>query len=172
MSADDILDVIDVDDNVVGTAPRDVCHRDNLLHRVVHFTLIDRNNQKILLAKQPALKDFDIGMSVFLGGHVASGENYEECLKREIKEELGIDCERYTEMGKHLFEYRGKSELAQFYLVTWNGQKLICDSNEMDGVWWADGYELMTARANIGPITGYWVDSTDWNEVLNAKSLA
>ena len=171
MSADELLDVIDVDDNVIGTSPKDICHRDNLLHRVVHFTLIDSMTKKILIVKQPASKNSDIGMLVFLGGHVVSGEDYEECLKREVKEELGVECNGYIEIGKHLFEYEGRSELAHFYLILWQGQQLTCDYEEMDEISWVGVSELVELRNNIGQITGYWVDNIDWNGIVDARPL-
>ena len=35
------LDVVDADNRVVGRAPRDVAHRDGLMHRSVHLLLLD-----------------------------------------------------------------------------------------------------------------------------------
>jgi isopentenyldiphosphate isomerase len=49
----EILDVIDENDNVIGTATREQCHTDpKLLHHTVHFTFIDRKNSKILLTQR------------------------------------------------------------------------------------------------------------------------
>ena len=51
---------------------------------------IIRKNGRVLIAQRPTDKLLG-GMWEFPGGKLEAGESFEECLKREIKEELGIE---------------------------------------------------------------------------------
>jgi 8-oxo-dGTP diphosphatase len=59
---------------------------------VVAAALVDRDN-RVLLSKRPEGKSL-AGLWEFPGGKVDAGETPEEALRRELKEELGIEvCE-------------------------------------------------------------------------------
>lgn len=86
----ELLDIVDDDDNVIGQATRDECHKNNLTHRTVMFFVFDQSN-KVLVTKRTENKDFFPGYwSIAIGGHVSAGQTYEIAAKREIEEETGI----------------------------------------------------------------------------------
>jgi 8-oxo-dGTP diphosphatase len=60
----------------------------------------------------------------FPGGKVEAGESPEHALRRELEEELGIECARPSEMTRYTFTYPGKNPiLLIFLLVTeWRGE--------------------------------------------------
>ena len=98
------FDVVDEKNNVVGKASREECHKKGLWHRGVHILIINSKSE-ILLQKRSISKDLYKGYwSDSVGGHVNSGESYEETAQRELKEELGIstkltkllDFKKYT----------------------------------------------------------------------------
>ena len=72
--------------------------------RFAALGIILNKENKILLAKR-AQKPY-VGFWDFPGGHIYIGETVEDCLKREIHEELGVE----SEMGKlfHVYSDRGK----------------------------------------------------------------
>jgi isopentenyl-diphosphate delta-isomerase len=86
----EFFDVVDEDDNVIGKASRDQCHKRELIHRSVMFFIFDDKN-RILVTKRTKTKDFFPGYwSIVLGGHVHSGETYYEAVIREIEEEANL----------------------------------------------------------------------------------
>jgi isopentenyl-diphosphate delta-isomerase type 1 len=92
---EEIFDVVDEDDKVIGQASRKECHDNNLVHRSVMFFVFDSKN-RVLVSKRTQNKDFFPGyFSIVLGGHVQSGETYEEAAAREIEEEIGISAKPY-----------------------------------------------------------------------------
>ena len=86
----EIYDVVDKYDQVIGKATRREIHEKNLMHRSVHVFVFNSYNQ-IFLQKRSNLKDENPGYwDTSAAGHVDSGETYDECAKRELWEELQI----------------------------------------------------------------------------------
>jgi isopentenyl-diphosphate delta-isomerase type 1 len=89
-SSDEIFDVVDELDRVIGMAPRSEVHRRKLRHRAVHVFLFN-TQAELFVQKRSAAKDtfprcFDSSAS----GHLNSGEDYDICAQRETQEELGL----------------------------------------------------------------------------------
>jgi isopentenyldiphosphate isomerase len=92
---EELFDVVDDEDNIVGKATRSECHENGLIHRSVMFFVFDPK-KRVLVTKRTLNKDFFPGFySIVLGGHVQSGESYEEAVVREIEEEIGISAKPY-----------------------------------------------------------------------------
>jgi isopentenyldiphosphate isomerase len=91
----EILEIVNEQGDVTGTATREEIHKDNsLLHRVVHLLLFNRKGL-LLLQKRSMSKDIAPGKwDTSVGGHVDPGEDINTALKREMEEELSlIKCE-------------------------------------------------------------------------------
>ena len=89
-SPDEIFDVVDENDRVVGRATRAEVHRRRLLHRAVHIVVSDGRGN-VVLQKRSLAKDTCPGLlSTSCAGHVDAGESYEQAARRELEEELGI----------------------------------------------------------------------------------
>ncbi len=74
---------------------------------VPHFTVtaaILRRDGKILLARRPS-KGLLGGMWEFPGGKVEPGESLEKCVKREIREELGVNIRVGEKFGTYHHAY-------------------------------------------------------------------
>lgn len=89
---DEVFDVVDENDNVIGKATRREVHKNKkLIHRSIGVAIFNIQG-KIYLQQRSATKDKDpLLWTVGCSGHVESGDNYEETAKRELTEELGIN---------------------------------------------------------------------------------
>jgi isopentenyldiphosphate isomerase len=86
----ELLDVVDDDDCVIGYAERKDAYLQKLPHRIVHVLLFN-SNQEIALQLRGMNVSFCPGhWSTTVGGHVLSGESYEDAAIRESREEIGI----------------------------------------------------------------------------------
>ncbi len=65
---------------------------------------IIRNNEKILIARR-AQGEKHAGFWEFPGGKLEAGETPEECLKRELFEEFGIDTKNQGFVTESIYEY-------------------------------------------------------------------
>jgi isopentenyldiphosphate isomerase len=86
----DMVDIVDADDRVIGRTTRDAAHSQHLLHRFVQVFVIDPG-QRILVQRRSAAKK--LGPLLFdasVGAHVDAGETYDQAVRREAVEELGL----------------------------------------------------------------------------------
>lgn len=87
---DEVFDVVDADDRVVGQATRSEVHARHLLHRAVHILWL-RGDGLLCLQRRSYAKDSCPGLlSTSCAGHLDAGEAYATAARRELAEELGI----------------------------------------------------------------------------------
>ena len=88
----EILDIYDKDFEKIGTATRGEIHEKGHIHKVVHCCFEENTeNGKYCYFQQRAMyKSYPGLYGVMVGGHIDSGEDVFEALKREISEEAGI----------------------------------------------------------------------------------
>ena len=88
--AEEILDVCDDRDCVIGTAPRSRVHAEGLLHRAVHI-FVFKSDGRLLLQRRSATKDESpLKLTSSASGHLGAGESYETAAVREMQEEIGL----------------------------------------------------------------------------------
>lgn len=134
------LDYYDEEGNYLGVATRDVVHRDGLWHKTVQNWLYTKDGKVLFQIRKDNGKFYTTA-----SGHVDKGESIEEAFAREIKEEIGLDCDA--------------KDAKMIELVTWRMDKV-----KKDGT-------IMKDRAKssffIVPYDGDYTDFTfDTNEVL------
>ncbi|GGT41628.1 NUDIX hydrolase [Streptomyces purpureus] len=89
-AADEILDLVDEHDEVVGQAPRGEVYARGLRHRCV-FVLARDSSGRVFVHRRTATKlVFPSLYDMFVGGVVGAGESYDDAALREAQEELGV----------------------------------------------------------------------------------
>lgn len=87
----EFLDIVDDNNNVVGCDSMTEVYSKKLPHRIVHVFVLHQDMPAIYLQRRAATKSFLPNYyCTSAGGHVSSGESYEEAARRELKEEIGI----------------------------------------------------------------------------------
>lgn len=88
--AEEIFDVVNECDQVIGQAPRREVHRMGWRHRAVHV-LVFNSRGEIFVQQRSLTKDMSPGQwDSSAAGHLDAGEDYDACALRELGEELGI----------------------------------------------------------------------------------
>ncbi len=86
----EFLDIVDDNDNVIGREEYSQVYKKNLTHRIAHI-IIFNNKGEMALQMRSAEKRFCPGhWCTSAGGHVHSGESYNDAALRETEEELGV----------------------------------------------------------------------------------
>jgi len=118
---EELLDIVDDNDCVVGLLPRSDVHRLGLKHRAVHI-LIFNSKGELFLQRRSMRKDKCPGLwDSSASGHLESGEDYNDCAIRELREELGI-----TAVGglTRLFKLQACNETDNEFVWVYRG---FCD---------------------------------------------
>ncbi|MFC5215888.1 NUDIX hydrolase [Streptomyces coerulescens] len=104
-SADEILDIVDENDRVVGRSPRGEAYAKGLRHRCVFIEARDAENRLFVHRRTPTKLVFPSQYDMFVGGVVGAGESYDDAALREAEEELGVSgLPRPTFLFKFLYD--------------------------------------------------------------------
>lgn len=86
----ELLDVVDENDEIIGQDTREDIHKQGLLHREVYVILYDHQKQALFQLRSQS-RDTNPGkLTVSASGHVDLGSTYNETAVKELKEELGL----------------------------------------------------------------------------------
>lgn len=163
----EIVDIINENDEVIGQASRKDADNDpNLMHRTVHFTLINPKKKSILITQRSFSKKNDAGKYCFLGEHLVSGEKYNDAVVRGVKEELGIDINEIKELSQNVFEYDSQRELVKFYVGISDGI-VSFDEREIEQAQWLSVEELIDSDLDISDMTKYWIQNVNWSQLFS-----
>lgn len=117
--SEEIFDVVNERDEVIGQAPRSEVHRRGLKHRAVHV-LVFNSRGELFLQKRSMMKDcFPGAWDSSASGHLDTGEAYDGCAVREVREELGVQLEGVPE---RLFKVDACAETGQEFVWVYQGR--------------------------------------------------
>jgi isopentenyl-diphosphate delta-isomerase type 1 len=132
---DELFDVVDISDRVVGTARRGDVHANGWLHRAVHV-LVCREDGAVFLQKRSMQKDSQPGKwDSSSSGHLDSGEGYEAAAVRELEEELGIATAEVVEIGRLPASKATGNEFVRVYKTSHEGPFTLHPDEIEDGKW-------------------------------------
>jgi isopentenyldiphosphate isomerase len=102
---DEVLDIVDEQDRVVGQAPRRRVYAERLRHRAA-FVLARDGAGRIFVHRRTAAKlVFPSRYDMFVGGVLGAGETYDDAARREAAEELGVpSIAQPTPLFRFLYE--------------------------------------------------------------------
>ncbi len=140
--SEEIFDVVNERDEVIGRKPRSEVHRLGLMHRATHVLVFNSPGQ-IFLQKRSQKKDRQPGRwDASASGHVDSGEDYDACALRELGEELGL---RLSAPPRRLFKLAASPETDQehvwVYRCAAEGPFTLCPE-EIEGGGWFGSEEV------------------------------
>src|SRR5437867_4137970 len=107
---EEIFDVVNDRDEVIDRQPRGEVHRLGLKHRATHV-LVFNSRGEIFLQKRSMNKDRQPGLwDSSASGHLNSGEDYDACARREVREEIGLELK---DIPRRLFKLPASSATDQ-----------------------------------------------------------
>jgi len=87
---EEIFDVVDENDRVIGQASRSEVHAQGLLHRAANVFVFDSQGRLLLQMRSATKDEFPQCYTSSASGHLDAGESYEQAAVRELHEELGL----------------------------------------------------------------------------------
>ncbi|HLA40961.1 MAG TPA: NUDIX domain-containing protein [Candidatus Glassbacteria bacterium] len=149
---EEIFDIVDESDRVIGTAVRSLVHGNPaLIHRSVHVHVFN-SARDLFLQKRGLNKETQPGKwDTSVGGHVASGEAPAEAALREMHEELGISGTAPEFLYRYLWRTPFESEMVSSYFCRWDGPIRLLESEIDDGRFW--NFDQIKKETGSGKLT-------------------
>ena len=142
---DELMDVVDRRDNVIGKKRRSALYAEGSQNsRVINVFLVNEKRQIWTPRRCAHKRLFPMHLDMSCGGHVMSGESYEEAFQREVKEELNIDIRQSTwHLLGHLSPYdHGVSMFMKVYVILGN-ETPRWNSDDFVEAYWLWPWEIM-----------------------------
>jgi isopentenyldiphosphate isomerase len=142
---DELFDIVDDRDRVIGQAPRSACHGNPaLVHRVAHVLVVNGRGE-LLLQKRSANKDIQPGKwDTSVGGHLDPGEDYLTAARREMAEEIGVSGVPLIFLYHSQMRNAIESENIATFLACYDGP-LQANPNEIDELRFWTAVEIAAA---------------------------
>jgi isopentenyldiphosphate isomerase len=149
---EEIFDVVNERNDVVGRATRDHVHGDpSLLHRAAHVLVVNVAGE-LFLQKRSRSKVVQPGKwDSSVGGHVNAGESYETAARREMEEELGVTGVALAPLYTYIHRNEYESEYVATFRAFWNGPFRLQPEEIDDGRFWS--FHEIDHRAGEGIFT-------------------
>lgn len=139
--ADELLDLVDKDDNVIGTVWKSEAHKNPILiHREIAVAVFN-NNKQVLLQQRSAKKTNDpLAWKITVAGHVGAGEDPKLAAERELFEELGFKTKIkfYNKVFISQKEYDESRFFYVYYAIVDFDPKIIIDPIEVADAKWVE----------------------------------
>ena len=117
--SEEIFDVVNERDEVIDRQRRGEVHRLGLKHRATHV-LVFNSRGEIFLQKRSMQKDRQPGLwDSSASGHLNSGEDYDACAVRELREEIGLAV---AQLPERLFKIAACAETDQEFVWVYRCQ--------------------------------------------------
>ncbi len=132
---------VDENDNQIGLRPRTDFFNSKYIHRASHLILFNSKNE-ILLQYRVSTKKVWPNLFTFSVDCTVANESYEECIQREVQEEIGISIN-----VKRLFTFSYFDDIDKAWHCVFVGKsdnKIQPDTREIESIKWINADELKT----------------------------
>lgn len=166
--SEEIVDIVDKDDCIVGVASRKEAHEKGLLHRAVLAFMEDREGRLWIPRRHPVKKSICPGhLDCSVSEHVQSGEDRVTAIKRGLAEELGEESEPVflVSLGRPFLSISdADTVVCTLHIAFLDGKnpEVDFDREEMDGGNWTlpkDVFDMMTNPAQNLKFTPWFRDA-------------
>lgn len=162
--ADELLDIVDDNDSVIGREMRSVVHRKGLQHRGAHVFLFNEDGKMLIQkrsadrASSPSLLDCSVSE------HIQAGESYFDAAMRGMKEEMGVEGIEIKRLGKIKMEYGlNDNEISCIYEGRIKPEQVRFDPVEISEVRFMSLDEIRAGIvAEKGLFCGWFIELMNW----------
>jgi len=147
-AGEELVDVVDESDQVVGTVTRAQMRAERLRHRCT-FVVVRSTAGEVLVHRRSGLKDlWPDHWDLCAGGVVAAGEDWEPAARRELAEELGVTGAVLAPLGAATYEDPFVAEVARVWTTVHDGPFAFTDDEVVEArfVTLAELSELLAAQ--------------------------
>jgi isopentenyl-diphosphate Delta-isomerase len=166
---DELLDIVNKQDSVIGRELRDIAHKLGLWHRGVHVFLFTADGEMLVQKRSADRTSSPSMLDCSVSEHVKAGESYREAAIRGMKEELGLEGIEIERLTKFRMNYGvNDNEISELFQGIVEPGKVKFDPVEIESIAYLGMDELreMLADKNV-KFCGWFVELL--NLYLNGK---
>ena len=156
---DELFDVIDENDQVIGQEMRSAVHQHGLWHRGVHVLLFTHDGKLLVQQRSKTKSQSPLTFDCSVSEHVQAGENYHNAAIRGLLEELDVKDIEIQPLIKFKMNYGpDDNEVSMIYSGTVDPKQVHFDPEEIERV---DTYtieELQTLLEQKPELFSYWFE--------------
>ncbi|MCH8539977.1 MAG: NUDIX domain-containing protein [Opitutales bacterium] len=136
---EELLDIVDGENHVVGQATREEIHRRKLVHRAVHLLLTDGKGRFLLQKRSARKRDYPEHWDSSVSGHVVAGDDFEATVVKEAAEEIGYVPKEFFPLFLLEPSAENGQEWILFHVEKTKAQRFRADPEEINDLrWWTE----------------------------------
>ena len=145
---EELFDIVNEDDAVIGQEMRSIVHQRGLWHRGVHVLLFTREGKLLVQQRSKDRPHAPGTLDCSVSEHVKAGEDYLTAAMRGMQEEMGVKGIRIEPLVKFKMNYGpNDNEISELYRGMVDPAKVTFDPVEVERI---DYYELAELQNRLG----------------------
>jgi len=154
---DELFDIIDEEDKVLGQEMRSVVHRRGLWHRGVHVFLFTGEGKLLVQQRSRDRVHAPLALDCSVSEHVKAGEAYSSAAMRGLKEEMGVEGIEIERLVKFKMNYGpNDNEISMLYRGVVDPSLVKFDPVEIERIYFYGLDELQEMLRNKDHKFSYW----------------
>jgi len=156
---DELFDIVNEEDEVIGQEMRSIVHQRGLWHRGVHVLLLTRERKLLVQQRSKDKVHAPLALDCSVSEHVQAGEDYYTAARRGLREELGIEGIKLEPLIKFKMNYGpNDNEISEMYRGTVDPTKVEFDPVEIERIDYFSSTELEDQLENKDANFSYWFE--------------
>jgi len=156
---DELFDIIDEEDNVIGQEMRSIVHQRGLWHRGVHVLLFTQEEKLLVQQRSKDRVHAPLALDCSVSEHIKAGEDYYAAALRGLNEEMGVDGIVLERLIKFKMNYGpNDNEISELYKGIVDPAVIQFDPVEIERVDYHSLDELQEMLENENHNFSYWFE--------------
>jgi isopentenyldiphosphate isomerase len=144
---DELFDVVNEEDEIIGQEMRSVVHQRGLWHRGVHVLLFTREGKLLAQQRSRDRVHAPLALDCSVSEHVQAGEDYFIAAQRGLREEMGVEEIDLEPLIKFKMNYGpNDNEISELYRGKVDPAKVKFDPVEIERI---DYFSLATLEEQL-----------------------
>jgi isopentenyl-diphosphate delta-isomerase type 1 len=156
---DELFDIVNEQDHVIGQEMRSIVHQRGLWHRGVHVLLFNQDGKLLVQQRSKDRLHAPSALDCSVSEHVKAGEDYYTAAVRGLKEEMGVEGIDIQALVKFKMNYGpNDNEISEVYTGVVNPAVVKFDPVEVERIDYYSLPELHKLLVDKAFIFSYWFE--------------
>lgn len=156
---DELFDIVNEQDDVIGQEMRSIVHKRGLWHRGVHVLLFTQDDKLLVQQRSKDRLHAPSALDCSVSEHVRAGEDYYTAARRGLKEEMGIEEIDIQPLVKFRMNYGpDDNEISEIYMGLVSPPVVKFDPVEVERIDYYSLPELQNLLIHKEICFSYWFE--------------